>query len=157
METGIYSHLHRSSEGGSEEEEGPERAEAELYHEPGDDVELLHGVDEVHHQQHRAHPEPGHRHEHEPLAHRLLLVVGRGDHHTHKPQQVRQLIRQRLKKILFTTLHTYNHNRLDRTGQSLDVTWVPSEVDLNMRLRDGCVSLELHAGGWWYLFFLYYN
>ena len=94
METGIYSHLHRSSEGGSEEEEGPERAEAELYHEPGDDVELLHGVDEVHHQQHRAHPEPGHRHEHEPLAHRLLLVVGRGDHHTHKPQQVRQLIRQ---------------------------------------------------------------
>merc|ERR1719266_752776 len=118
-----------SSKGGSEEEEGPERAETELYHEPGDDVELLHGVDEVHHQQHRAHPEPGHRHENEPLAHRLLLVVGRGDHHTHKPQQVRQ-----------------DHNRLDCTGQSLDVTWVPSEVDLDMRLRDGRVGLELHAG-----------
>ena len=91
METGIYNHLHRSSEGGSEEEEGPERAEAELYHEPGDDVELLHGVSEVHEERHQADPEGRHGNKHKPLSDRLFPVVRGGEHHADEANQVAQL------------------------------------------------------------------
>ena len=72
-------------------EKCPETAEPELYHEPGDDVELLHGVDEVHHQKHKAHPEGRHRHKHEPLPNSLFLVVGGGAHHANEAQNIYKL------------------------------------------------------------------
>ena len=41
-------HLHCKSKSCCKEEEGPERTEAELYHQPGDDMELFYRVHQVH-------------------------------------------------------------------------------------------------------------
>ena len=41
-------HLHCKSKSCCKEEEGPERTEAELYHQPGDDMKLFYCVHQVH-------------------------------------------------------------------------------------------------------------
>ena len=72
-------------------EEGPESAEPKLNHEPGNDVEFFHGVNEVHYQKHEAHPKGGHRDKNKPLSYCPLLVVRARAHHTDKTQNVHQL------------------------------------------------------------------
>ena len=72
-------------------EEGPKSTEPELNHEPGNDVEFFHGVNEVHYQKHEAHPEGGHRDKHKPLSYCLLLVVRTRAHHADETQNIHQL------------------------------------------------------------------
>ena len=72
-------------------EEGPESAEPKLNHEPGNDVEFFHGVNEVHYQEHEAHPKGGHRDKNKPLSYCPLLVVRARAHHTDKTQNIYQL------------------------------------------------------------------
>ena len=84
-------HLHSCGQSGWEIEEGPQGTEAELDHEPGDDVELLHGVSEVHEERHQADPEGRHGNKHKPLADRLFSVVRGGEHHADEANQVAQL------------------------------------------------------------------
>ena len=84
-------HLHSCGQGGWEIEEGPQGTEAELDHEPGDDVELLHGVSEVHEERHQADPESRHGNKYKPLADWLFPVVRGGEHHADEANQVAQL------------------------------------------------------------------
>lgn len=70
--------LCRGSSCCSEVEECPESAESELDHEPGDDVELLDDVEEVHEEEGGGDPEPSHADEREPLTRGGLSVVGGG-------------------------------------------------------------------------------
>ena len=74
-----------------EEEERPRGAVAELYQQPGDDVELLHHVQQVEEEERAGRPEAGHGDEGVPLPHRGGAPVRARAHRADEAQQVKDL------------------------------------------------------------------
>ncbi len=70
--------MHGCVYGSAEIEECPHRAVNELDEEPRDHVKLLYDVQQVEDQEDAARPEPRHRDEHIPVAHRSGSPVGSG-------------------------------------------------------------------------------